>query len=112
MENLKVDLDEIISKLQKLKIDRRRLKAENNQLEVQLNLLKVEVDHYKTEYTNLKKEKEELVGKVNNPLSSNKGDSTDIEVNTVQQKSVDTLKLQLDEFIENIDQCIQIIQAK
>ena len=112
MENLVSDLDTIITKLQLLKTDRQQLRSKNKQLEVQLNHLKVEIDQYKTKYINLKKEKEELVGKVNNPLSSNKGDSTDIEVNTVQQKSVDTLKLQLDEFIENIDQCIQIIQAK
>jgi phage shock protein A len=110
MENLVSDLDTIITKLQLLKTDRQQLRSKNKQLEVQLNHLKVEIDQYKTKYINLKKEKEELEGKVNHSLSSKSDDSSIGQEQSA--KKVESLKLQLDEFIEDIDQCIQIIQAK
>jgi len=81
-------------------------------LELKFSALKVEADHYKLKL----KEQIEGEGKDIKTTLSTSDNSDSIKVNSLSfsNKNIDTeqIKLRLDEFIEDIDQCIQIIQAK
>ncbi|MFZ1750159.1 MAG: hypothetical protein WAU01_08210 [Saprospiraceae bacterium] len=116
MENLVQNLDEILLKVQLLHDGYLGILSKNENLESEINDLKVEVESYKSEILTLKKEiekKEESVIKstlspTNDKSLAEAKDSLSIN----SEMSNDKIKLQLDEFIEDIDQCIQIIQAK
>jgi SMC interacting uncharacterized protein involved in chromosome segregation len=115
MENLIKNLDEILESVQQLKESYQHLTDENKKLEVQLSHLKVETDRYKNEISELKKELEEKAeAEINTTLSTT--DKTAQEGPDVhrqhQNVTNERIRLQLDGFIEEIDQCIQIIQAK
>ncbi len=115
MKNLIQNLDEILKSVTKLKIGYQFLVKNNKELEVQLSDLKVEADQYKQEIIYLKKEQEEKSEKENNSmlLQTDNSSVDSIAVLKQEQKNKNArIQLQLDEFIEDIDQCIQIIQAK
>ena len=92
------------------------MKSDKENLEVQLSNLKVEADLYKLEINKLKKEREEIVAEdIKTTLStSGNTDNTPGDLNSEQPKiaNAEQIKMQLDGFIEDIDQCIQIIQTK
>jgi len=115
MENLIQNLDVILKSVTEMKAGYQRLKKNNAQLEVQISDLKVEADKYIQEIIKLKKELDERAEVENISMLSleDKTSAISIEALKEEQKSKNaSIKLQLDEFIEDIDQCIQIIQAK
>lgn len=115
MKNLIKNLDEILKSVTELKTGYQFLVKNNKKLEVQLSDLKVEADQYKQEIIYLKKELEEKSEKENNSMLSQTDNSSveSIAILKQEQKANNNrIQLQLDEFIEDIDQCIQIIQAK
>ncbi len=101
-------LSDILSQVKKLRKAYEVLVKTNKQLEDQLSHLKVEADQYKHENINLKKELEEPVGK--SKSLSLKNDDT--AVGSTEDDKNRQMRLQLDECIKDIDQCIQIMQAK
>jgi len=105
--NLNRQLDEILIEVRKLRAGYESLAAANSKYEVQLSDLKVEADQYKQENIKLKKELEAKREVKNSKLSQSEDKS---DSSGTDDKS--GMKLQLDEFIKDIDQCIQIIQAK
>ena len=110
MENLVKNLDEIITKLHKLKEENRRLRSENKKMEVQLSNLKVEADQYKSQYLNITNQREDKA-----QIKVSQQDIKSDNSNTIMASNIDDIEIvkhQLDIFIEDIDQCIQIIQAK
>ncbi|MBL0101416.1 MAG: hypothetical protein IPP49_16400 [Saprospiraceae bacterium] len=114
MENLVQNLDEILAGINKLREAYIILEEEKNKIEVHLSDLKVEADQYKQENIKLKKELGERI-KGDNKTMLVKTDSSSPDISTsgdVADAKNQQIKLQLDEFIEEIDQCIQIIQAK
>ena len=115
MKNLVQNLDKILEVSGEIKTKYQDLKKKNRELEVQLSDLKVEADQYKQEIIYLKKELEEKSEKENNSMLSQTDNSSveSIAILKQEQKANNNrIQLQLDEFIEDIDQCIQIIQAK
>ncbi|MBP6540128.1 MAG: hypothetical protein KA234_07345 [Saprospiraceae bacterium] len=114
MENLVKNLDEIITKLHKLKEENRRLRSENKKMEVQLSNLKVEADQYKSQYLNITNQREDKAQIKFNSVVSQQDIKSD-NSNTIMASNIDDIEIvkhQLDIFIEDIDQCIQIIQAR
>lgn len=116
MENLIKNLDEIFEKVQKLKSSYKKLKSEKENLEVQLSTLKVETDYYKSALAKIKKEQEELVEvDIKTTLSTSENPEKilirDMD-EPLKNDTIEQVRLQLDGFIEDIDQCIQIIQNK
>ncbi|MBK8626663.1 MAG: hypothetical protein IPN86_14170 [Saprospiraceae bacterium] len=116
MENLIAQLGEIFEKVLKLKTKYLLLKSEKQNLEVQLNHLKVEVDQYKSEIVKIKKEQE---GRVAEDIKTTLSTSEDSNLEPIFSKqeqlksaNIEQVKLQLDDFLEDIDQCIQVIQNK
>lgn len=105
--NLNGQLEEILKEVRKLRSGYETLAAANRQYEVQLSDLKVEADQYKKENIKLKKELEEKVEGKNSKLSQ-----SDVRSESSGKGDDAQIKLQLDDFIKDIDQCIQIIQAK
>lgn len=92
-----------------------RLSEINVGLEIQLSHLKVETDQYKEEILKLKKELKDKAEAENIVMLSQSGSSDKSKISasdTDQNVKNAQIKLQLDEFIEDIDQCIQIIQSK
>lgn len=116
MENLIKNLDDIFEKVQKLKSNYQKLKSEKESLEVQLSTLKVETDHYKSALEKIKKEQEELVEvDIKTTLSTSENPSKLLirdKDEPLKNATIEQVRLQLDGFIEDIDQCIQIIQNK
>lgn len=115
MKNISQNLDAILKSVISVKTKYHYLKQRNKEIEVQLSDLKVEADHYKQEIIKLKKELEEIEGKVKYSKLSIKDESSVVIVESFKQeqdKNNAQIKLQIDEFIEDIDQCIQIIQSK
>lgn len=112
MQNLAENLEVIIEKTKRLVNEYHLLKAENVKLEVQLSHLKVEADQYKKmAEQKMAIEEEEIVEdkteskKIVDIADQNKADQ---EGHTPENKQ---LKIKLDEFIEDLDQCIHIIQS-
>lgn len=115
MENMINNLDEILKSVIDIRMKYQLLKQRNKDIEVQLSDLKVEADHYKNEIINLKKELDEKEKSVKYSMPVNTDESSKTEVESIRQhqETVNAkMKLQIDEFIEDIDQCIQIIQSK
>lgn len=115
MENLVQNLDEILAGINKLREAYIILEEEKNKIEVHLSDLKVEADQYKQEIIDLKKKLEEKSEKENHSMLLQTDYSSEDSIATLkmEQKTNNArIQLQLDEFIEDIDQCIQIIQAK
>jgi cell shape-determining protein MreC len=113
-KNLIQSLDKILEISSKVRSKYQDLRKKNVELEVQLSDLKVEADQYKQENIKLKKELGERI-KGDNKTMLVKTDSSSPDISTsgdVADAKNQQIKLQLDEFIEEIDQCIQIIQAK
>jgi len=115
MKNLSQNLDEILKSVTELKTGYQVLYKNNKELEVHFSNLKVEADQYKQEILHLRKELEEMVMKENHSmlLQTDNLSQAVIEAKSTENKSNSAkIQMQLDEFIEDIDQCIQIIQAK
>lgn len=113
MENLTENLDEILASVHHLKEKFQHLKAKNQEMLGQINDLKVEVEQCKTENLKLKqtleKRKERTLDSTDSAFNMISG--ADQKIGKMQLNP-DQIKLQLDDFIEEIDQCIQIIQTK
>jgi seryl-tRNA synthetase len=115
MENMIQQLDELLNSVGKLRAKYQVLKNINHQNEVQLSTLKVEADQYKQEISKLKKELKEKEEEIQNSMLSvhNKSSVDAVETDSQEKNKQNSLiQLQLDAFIEDIDQCIQIIQSK
>jgi len=116
MENMVIQgLDEILEGMQKLKDQYNRLELRNQELESEYSILKVEAEQYIQENILLKKEVEEKAIVLEKPIlvPTEQSQTVDIEALKLEQKQKNAqIKLQLDGFVEEIDQCIQIIQTK
>ena len=115
MENMIQNLDEILKSVTDIRMKYQLLKQKNNLIETQLSDLKVEAGQYKQEIINLKKELDERGESVKYSMLVNTDEPSVTEVESIkleQKTANDKIKLQLDEFINDIDQCIQIIQSK
>ncbi|MBL0026686.1 MAG: hypothetical protein WBP08_07410 [Saprospiraceae bacterium] len=115
MKNMIQNLNIILEKVRDVRKKYQDLKQRNQELEVRFSDLKVEADIYKLEIINLKKELEGKTESTKHSMLSNTNNSSDelLEKLKLEQNSKNSrLQLQLDEFIEDIDQCIQIIQSK
>jgi hypothetical protein len=112
MENLLTRLDSVLAKLQELKLNYQQLKAEKHDLELKFSDLKVEAEQYKLKL----KEQKEGEGKDIKTTLSTSDNSETIKVDSMSysNRNIDAeqIKLRLDGFIEDIDQCIHIIQTK
>lgn len=113
MQNLAENLELIIGKTKRLLDEYQLLKAENEKLEVQLSHLKVEADTYKniTQQKSAIEEEEIVVDKTESKVKLDIVDQNNAVVNDVISSDSKQLKFKLDEFIEDLDQCIQIIQS-
>lgn len=116
MENLITNLDDVLKMVQKLRSNYLKLKSENESLEIQLSNLKVEADHYKSQLEKIKSEQEEKVEvDTKTKLSTSENPTNHLTTNmdeSSKNATIEQVKLQLEGFIEDIDQCIQIIQTK
>ncbi|MBC7884264.1 MAG: hypothetical protein H7X99_02235 [Saprospiraceae bacterium] len=116
MENLMIhDLEDILNNVRKLKNQYHKLETKNLELENQISILKVESEKQLEHFNKIKKD---LEGKreveSNSVLSKSEkssGDRTSVEEKEQNNKNTQ-IKHRLDGFIEEIDQCIQILQAK
>jgi hypothetical protein len=113
MQNLAENLELIIEKTKRLVNEYQLLKAENEKLEVQLSHLKVEADQYKKmAEQKIAIEEEEIVEvKKESEIKVDIADQNKAEVDEGKTPDNKQLKIKLDEFIEDLDQCIQIIQS-
>lgn len=113
MQNLAENLELIIEKTKRLVNEYQLLKAENEKLEVQLSHLKVEADQYKNmALQKIVIEEEEIAeDKIESKIKVDIEDQNIAEVLDGQSPDSKQLKIKLDEFIEDLDQCIQIIQS-
>lgn len=107
MEDLLQRLDRIRVRVETLKSDNRELLDEKLRLNKDVSSLKVENELYKQEIESLKRELE--------ALKENKGVQASEDVNlsaanTSNKEKLD-IKKQLNECIEEIDQCIHIIKT-
>jgi hypothetical protein len=116
MENMVIQgLDDILKGMEKLKDQYTKLKLRNQELESQNSILKVEAEQYIQENIVLKKEVEEKAIEFEKAklVPSEQPQTVDIEAIKLDQKQKNAqIQLQLDGFVEEIDQCIQIIQTK
>ncbi len=113
MQNLAENLELIIEKTKRLVNECQLLKAENEKLEVQLSHLKVEADQYKNmaQQKNAIEEEEIVEDKTESKIQVDIEDQNIAAVQDGQTPDSKQLKIKLDEFIEDLDQCIQIIQS-
>ncbi|MBK7633405.1 MAG: hypothetical protein IPJ13_03265 [Saprospiraceae bacterium] len=84
-------------------------------MEVQLSDLKVEADQYKNQINLLQRELENRAKEDKNSMLSITDDVSEDAVQILKQKQNiknAEIKKQLDMFIDDIDQCIQIVQKK
>ncbi len=115
MKNLVQNLDKILEVSNKIKTKYQDLKKKNQELEVQLSALKVETDQYKNQINLLQRELENSVKEEENSKLSITDDVSEDAVALLKQKQNiknAEIKKQLDMFINDIDQCIQIVQKK
>jgi len=115
MENLVRNLDEILNKLTVIRDSYQVIKAKNIELENQISILKVEADEKKSVYISLKKEledREEEIKIIKSSVAVLPPKVKDVSKDPEKTETQNGIKMQLDELIEDIDQCIQIIQSK
>lgn len=115
MKNLIPQLDQILEISNQINIKYRALKEKNKELEVQLSDLKVEADQYINQINLLQQELENREKEVNNSKLSAIDNISNDEIAILKQKQSlknEEVKQQLDMFIDEIDQCIQIVQKK
>lgn len=116
MENMVIQgLDDILKGMEKLKDQYHSLKLRNQELERQNSFLKVETEQYIQENIVLKKEVEEKAIELEKAklVPAEQPLTVDIEALKDEHKQKNAqIQLRLDGFVEEIDQCIQIIQTK
>ena len=116
MENMLIqDLDKILKSIIKLNEKYQHLSTQNQKLKEEIEVLKVVSDQYKEENIKIKEEWEKKEAEEDKSLllKSDKLSGTDVEALVKNQTEKNAaIKVQLDGFIEDIDQCIQITQAK
>lgn len=108
-------LDKILEISSKVRSKYQDLRKKNVELEVQLSDLKVEADQYKNQINLLQRELENRVKEDKNSMLSITDDVSEDAVQILKQKQNiknAEIKKQLDMFIDDIDQCIQIVQKK
>jgi hypothetical protein len=108
-------LDKILEISSKVRSKYQDLMKKNVELEVQLSDLKVEADQYKNQINLLQRELENRVKEDKNSMLSITDDVSEDAVQILKQKQNiknAEIKKQLDMFIDDIDQCIQIVQKK
>lgn len=114
-KNLIQSLDKILEISSKVRSKYQDLMKKNVELEVQLSDLKVEADQYKNQINLLQRELENRVKEDKNSMLSITDDVSEDAVQILKQKQNiknAEIKKQLDMFIDDIDQCIQIVQKK
>lgn len=115
MENLIKDLDNILELSHIFKAKYQKLKDKNTILEVQLSNLKVEADQYKNQINLLQKALEESEAKDKNAMLSVTDELSEVVITDAiladSTKNAE-IKKQLDLFIDDIDECIQLVQKK
>ncbi|MBK8054741.1 MAG: hypothetical protein IPK35_16120 [Saprospiraceae bacterium] len=114
-KNLIQSLDKILEISSKVRSKYQDLRKKNVELEVQLSDLKVEADQYKNQINLLQRELENRVKEDKNSMLSITDDVSEDAVQILKQKQNiknAEIKKQLDMFIDDIDQCIQIVQKK
>ncbi|MFZ1455974.1 MAG: hypothetical protein WAT46_08025 [Saprospiraceae bacterium] len=114
-KNLIQSLDKILEISSKVRSKYRDLRKKNVELEVQLSDLKVEADQYKNQINLLQRELENRAKEDKNSMLSITDDVSEDAVQILKQKQNiknAEIKKQLDMFIDDIDQCIQIVQKK
>ena len=99
MENLVKNLDEIITKLHKLKEENRRLRSENKKMEVQLSNLKVEADQYKSQYLNITNQREDKAQIKFNSVVSQQDIKSD-NSNTIMASNIESIDVILQKIVE------------
>jgi hypothetical protein len=107
MEDLLQRLDRIQVKVETLKSDNRELLDEKLRLNKDVSSLKVENELYKQEIETLQKELEVLKG--GNYVRASEGVNLSDAATTNTETS--DIRKQLNDCIEEIDQCIQIIKT-
>lgn len=115
MENLIQKLNNILEISNEFKEKYHNLKIKNKELEVQLSDLKVEADQYKFQINQLQRELEQREQEDKISMLSITNDISKEETCTKQQQQdlkVAAIKNHLDMFIDDIDQCIQLVQKK
>jgi hypothetical protein len=113
MENRLVqDLDEILKSVHKLNEKYLHILNANKELTVKIEILKVESEQLKQQNNNNKEAVEVSEEGRNNSLLKSEEPSKNIDLALKETEKNAQIKMQLDGFIEDIDQCIQIIQAK
>ncbi len=108
-------LDKILEISSKVRSKYQDLRKKNVELEVQLSDLKVEADQYKNQINLLQRELENRAKEDKNSMLSITDDVSEDAVQILKQKQNiknAEIKKQLDMFIDDIDQCIQIVQKK
>jgi hypothetical protein len=114
-KNLIQSLDKILEISSKVRSKYQDLRKKNVELEVQLSDLKVEADQYKNQINLLQRELENRAKEDKNSMLSITDDVSEDAVQILKQKQNiknAEIKKQLDMFIDDIDQCIQIVQKK
>jgi len=125
MENsLLTTLDQVINSIKLLKERHAITDLKVKEYEEQIELLKVEVDIYKEELTNIKIATEtknvKIAREINTPIHLSSPDETKVNKNLPQSQPLsgsssdnnEQLKIELDGFIEELDQCIKTIVTK
>ncbi|KXK39612.1 MAG: hypothetical protein J5I52_08290 [Saprospiraceae bacterium] len=117
MENTVKNLDIIIQKVSKLMDAYHDLKAENETMRDQISLLKVEVENYKSQIEQNNNINIATPGKVEDQKVAKQLTNQISDISEVRsasphqgQQQPELLKMQLDEIIDELDQCIHIIQ--
>lgn len=117
MENTVKNLDIIIQKVSKLMDAYHDLKAENETMRDQIGLLKVEAENYKSQIEQNNNINIATPGKVEDQKGAKQLTNQISDISEVRsasphqgQQQPELLKMQLDEIIDELDQCIHIIQ--
>lgn len=117
MENTVKNLDIIIQKVSKLMDAYHDLKAENETMRDQIGLLKVEAENYKSQIEQNNNINIATPGKVEDQKVAKQLTNQISDISEVRsasphqgQQQPELLKMQLDEIIDELDQCIHIIQ--
>jgi hypothetical protein len=112
VNNVVQDLESVIAGIQELKNKYQHLSLQNKELQHQISLLKVETENKNIENIKIKEELERIAEVRNNSVVLTSVKPTDNVQEIADMDNNAKVKIALDGFIEEIDQCIQIIQAK
>ncbi|MCZ2101868.1 MAG: hypothetical protein LC107_10070 [Chitinophagales bacterium] len=112
MENWNEKLEIISGKVRNLLDAFHRLQSENSSQKEEINRLKVEIDQIRAQKNNINSEQTNQVTTVIEQSANRSDDTTGVQHHSdFKNQKNDHVKTQLDEIIEDLDRCIQIIQT-